>query len=119
MCDGCDMEIIRASSSRRFDGGPTFVSHEYDTHDPDINLARVEIRGRVPDKGTMRNTKVKEIVYVEEGKGTITINGERHEIEKGAVILFAPNEEVVWEGEFVLITACTPSWTLEQHEKLG
>lgn len=112
------MEIIRAKDSRRFDGGPTFISHEYDTHDPDLNIARIEIRGRVPEQGTMRNTKVKEVVYVEEGKGTVTINGESHDVGSGDVILFVQNEEIMWDGEFVLVTACAPAWTLEQHEKV-
>src|SRR5262245_60402384 len=112
------MEIIRARDAKRFEDG-ALVAHEYETHDPDLNVARIEIRGRVPEKGVMRNTKVKEIIYVEEGKGTVTINGEVREIGKGDVILYVQNEEVAWEGELVLITACAPAWAPAQHEKLN
>ena len=112
------MEIIKKSDSRLFEGGPSFTSHEYDTHEPDLNIARIEISGRVPETGKMRNTKVKEIVYVESGSGTIAINGTTHEIAAGDVIFYEPFEEVAWEGKLVLIIACTPSWSLEQHEMI-
>ncbi|HYF28980.1 MAG TPA: cupin domain-containing protein [Candidatus Paceibacterota bacterium] len=112
------MRIIRSTEARLFNGGPSFQSHEYDTHEPDLNVAKVMITGRVPATGTMRNTKVKEIVYVEAGTGTITIGGKTHEIGAGDVIFYEPFEEVAWEGELTLIIACTPAWSLEQHEML-
>lgn len=112
------MEIIRKEDARPFVGGPSFISHEYATHEPGLNIARIKIKGRVPEAGVMRNTKVKEIVYIEQGKGTITIEGHTHELQTGDVLFYEPFEKVAWEGEFVLIIACTPAWTLEQHEML-
>jgi mannose-6-phosphate isomerase-like protein (cupin superfamily) len=111
------MRIVKGSEAKKFEDG-AFVAHEYETHDADINLAKIEINGRFPATGTMRNTKVKEIIYVEAGKGSVTINGAQSEIEKGDVIFYDKNEEVFWEGELVLITVCTPAWTKEQHEML-
>ncbi len=112
------MRIVKGNEAKQFKIGVASVAHEYETHDADINIARIEIKGRFPEVGSMRNTKVKEIIYVESGKGSVTINGAVSEIEKGDVIFYDKNEEVFWEGDLVLITACAPAWTSKQHEML-
>src|SRR3989344_1777606 len=112
------MEIIRSTDAHRSENGPAYTAHEYRTQDPDLNIARVEINGRVPAEGRMRNTKVKEIVYVESGKGPVPLQEPPQDIAEGDVIFYDRNEEVFWEGELVLIIACTPAWSLEQHEML-
>lgn len=113
------MEIIRQEQAEKFNDGSTFVAHEYHTSDKDINTARIEIRGRYPATGSMRNTLVKEIVYIESGFGEVTINGETHKVKEGDVVFFDANETVVWEGSFILITTCTPAWSKNQHEFLS
>jgi mannose-6-phosphate isomerase-like protein (cupin superfamily) len=110
------MEIVRANEAHQVKGSATVVATEYQTKDSDINVARVEIRGRFPETGTMRNNAVKEIVYVERGHGTVTINGVATLIEVGDVILYDKKEQVVWNGELNLIVACTPAWSPSQHE---
>ena len=109
------MQIVRKKESRPFIGGDNFKSIEYDTKDKELNIAHVSINGRVPEKGVMRNTKVKEIVYVASGKGSVTINNKKEEISEGDVIFYEKNERVFWEGKLDLIIACTPAWSLEQH----
>lgn len=113
------MEIARKESAGRFEDGTVFSAAEYHTSDKDINTARIEIRGRYPAMGSMRNTKVKEIVYVEAGSGCVTINDISHDVKEGDVVFFDANETIVWDGNFVLITTCTPAWSKEQHEFLA
>lgn len=112
------MEIIRQDQAEKFNDGASFVAHEYHTSDKDINTARIEIQGRYPATGSMRNTLVKEVVYIESGSGKVTIGGEAQEVKEGDVVFFDANEIVVWEGSFTLITTCTPAWSKEQHEFL-
>lgn len=112
------MEVIRAKDAHRIENGDTCVAHEYGIKDLELNIARIEIRGRFPKEGMMRNTLAKEIVYVEEGEGSVSINNVAQEIGKGDVILYEKGEEVFWEGTLTLITACTPAWTPDQHEIL-
>ena len=110
------MKIIQAKDSKKFDDGQVFTAYEYDTQDPDINTARIEIRGRYPATGAMKNTKVKEIVYVESGEGKVTINGIEEPVGQGDVIFFKSGDQIFWNGNFVLITTCTPAWSPDQHE---
>lgn len=111
------MKIIKNNEAKKFDANG-YVSYEYNSNDSAINIARIEIRGRIPETGSMRNTKVKEICYVESGEGSITIEGAKHELSSGDVVYYEPNKRVFWEGNLVLIIACTPAWTLKQHEML-
>lgn len=112
------MKVVRKDEAERHADGEVFVAYEYHTQDPDINTARIEIKGRYPRTGSMRNTKVKELVYVESGTGTVSINGVQESLEAGDVVFFESGESVVWEGDFVLITTCTPAWSKDQHEFL-
>lgn len=66
----------------------------------------------------MRNTVVKEIVYVSSGDGKVTIEGATQEVGKGDVIFYEKGERVYWEGTLSLIIACSPGWTPSQHEFL-
>ena len=113
------MEITHREESRRFEHGTACTAYEYASKEPSLNIARVELHGRFPATGMMRNTKVKEIVYVEQGQGTVTINNVANSIQQGDVILYVENEEVFWEGKLILIIACTPAWTPAQHEMMG
>ena len=110
------MKIVKARESKKFEDGKTFAACEYDTQDPDLNTARIEIKGRYPLNGTMRNTRVKEIVYVESGEGEVAINGVRKPVEQGDVIFFKSGDLIFWNGNFTLITTCTPAWSPDQHE---
>ncbi len=112
------MKIIHKKDARVFKDGEVFTAYEYDTHNPDINIARIEIKGRYPVQGSMRNTKVKEMVYVERGKGQVNINGNETEVALGDVISFENGEQIFWNGNLTLVIACTPAWTKEQHEYL-
>ncbi len=112
------MEIIQKESAERFEDGTVFTAFEYHTSDKDINTARIKIQGRYPAAGSMRNTRVKEIVYIEVGSGIVTINGTGQQVKEGDVVFFGANETVVWDGNFTLITICTPAWSKDQHEFL-
>lgn len=114
-----DVEFIPAHSTHEVKSASTCTAREYGTTDPDLNIARVEIHGRFPATGSMRNTKVKEIVYVERGQGNVEIDGVVTAIHKGDVILYQPNELVAWDGDLTLVIACSPSWTPDQHEMQG
>ena len=109
------MEIIRAEESHTLRTSNTCVATEYPTSSTDINIARIEIRGRFPEKGVMWNTEVEEIVYVEKGEGLVSIGGVGTEIKIGDVVLYHKDEKVFWEGTLTLITACTPAWSPSQH----
>ena len=112
------MKIVKSNEAKEFKDGNIFVAYEYNTQDPVINTARIEIRGRYPGTGSMKNTQVKELVYVEEGSGEVNINGVNSLISKGDVVFFDKDEQVFWNGNFTLITTCTPAWSPDQHQFL-
>jgi mannose-6-phosphate isomerase-like protein (cupin superfamily) len=109
------MEIIKAEDSHTIESAKSCIATEYPTTSEDINIARVKILGRFPESGVMWNTAVEEIVYVESGDGRVVIDAVETEIKTGDVVLYQKGEKVFWEGEMILLIACTPAWKQEQH----
>jgi len=109
------MNIVRSNDATRFENAASCVAYEYDTQTSDINIARIEINGRYPVEGSVVNTEVTELVYVESGSGLASVEGETHSIQKGDVISISKEERSSWEGSMTLIIACSPAWTPEQH----
>ncbi|HEY0948227.1 MAG TPA: cupin domain-containing protein [Candidatus Paceibacterota bacterium] len=109
------MKIIRKNEAGRFENAGTCTAFEYETGGSDINVARIEIRGRYPVEGNAINKAVRELVYVTEGSGVVSVNGIESKLSQGDVVTIEKGEAVFWEGELTLVIACTPAWTPEQY----
>ena len=81
-----------------------------------LNMALAEINGRYPETGYAVNRKVSEMVYIQSGNGTITVNHKTTNFKEGDVVLIEPNELFFWDGDFSAVIACSPAFTIEQHE---
>lgn len=88
---------------------------EYDFLDEEINLSIVRIYGRMPEQGTARNTKCKEMVYVMEGSGVIYLTDKSYGFRSGDAFLIPTNEKYYIEGNCKLVVSCTPAFTVDQH----
>lgn len=88
---------------------------DYEIGDPDIDFARIIIKGRYPDTGLVTNTQSKEVVYVHEGNGNIEINGEKYILKAGDLVLIEAGEKFYWDGNMTLFISCHPAFTVEQH----
>lgn len=109
------MKIVRMSEASRYESAPTCIAFEYETGGSDINVARVEIRGRYPVEGSAVNNEVRELVYVIKGSGTVCIDGVTLKLSEGDVVAIEKGEAVFWEGELTLVIACAPAWAPEQY----
>jgi len=109
------MEIFKNEKKRTLVPSDTATVHEYDTHDGFVSGAVAEIRGRYPAKGFVINTKIKELVYVLSGEGTvITVGGDDH-VKAGDVVFVDHGEKFAWDGAMDLFIATTPSFDLNQY----
>ena len=110
------MQLIHFFEAKQYENAPSCTAYEYDTEGEDINIARIEIHGRYPLEGNAVNETVKELVYVEAGEGSISVNGGKPFIlNKGDVLCIDAGETFYWEGSMILIISCTPAWTPEQY----
>ncbi len=91
------------------------IAYEYPLEDRDINAVVVKLNGRYPDTGRTVNTKCKELVYIIEGEGLISIENKKININRGDVILIEAGEKFYWEGNLTMFMPCTPAWTAKQH----
>lgn len=95
------------------------IAIEYPLGDKDINAAVIKINGRYPERGRTVNEKCKELAYVIDGIGQLTVEGKTVELKKGVVVLIEPGERFYWEGQNLeVFMPCTPAWYPKQHKKV-
>jgi len=110
--------IIKKKNRIRYENSPKCIAYEYPLQDKDINVAFIEIDGRYPDKGWVVNEKVKEIVFVAEGRGKIVIEKSEHTLEDGDSILLLPKQRYFFEGKLKIVVSCHPAWYPKQHKNV-
>src|SRR6266404_5351615 len=110
------MNIAHKNQVVRHQNSSTCVASEYPLNDTDINGAVIQLTGRYPAQGRVKNTQCKELVYVIDGSGRIVVEGKEVVLCQGDVILILSGEKFYWDGTMTLFIACTPAWTLEQHK---
>ena len=109
--------IIKKKDRIKHENSRQCIAYEYPIDDRDINIAFVEIDGRYPDKGYAINKKVKELVFVLDGSGLITIEKDVYKLEKGDVVLILPNTKFFWNGKLKVLASCAPAWSMEQYRR--
>lgn len=115
---------IEASSTAMKVTGKTFTNSRtcdgvsFTAANAPLDLAVINISGRYPDKGYWaRNQECHEMVFVENGQGSMTVRGkERVELTAGDVVHIPPGREFAWDGHLRLIMACNPPFDPDQYE---
>lgn len=109
------MKLCRKNQSVQFSNSQACIVTEFPLEDSEINFAIATIRGRYPETGRITNEKCKELVYIQQGQGEITIENELISLQAGDTLLIDRGERFFWQGEMTLLVACTPTWFKEQH----
>lgn len=109
------MKITYAKQSIERKNTEVCVVTEYPPIDNNLDFAIVQISGRYPNARQAMNTKCKEIVYIQNGSGCITVSNVEYTLNPGDIVLIEPGEQFFWEGNMTLHIACTPAFTIEQH----
>lgn len=91
------------------------VVTEYPHMDNDLDFAIVNVSGRYPDIKQAMNLKCKEMVFIQSGKGAVTVNHIEYALNAGDVVMIEAGELFFWEGTMTLYIACTPAFNIEQH----
>ena len=110
--------IIKKEERIKVESSKECSVFEYHFDDKDIELSCAEIRGRYPQEGFAMNEKIKEIFFIEKGKGKINIEGKDFNIYEGDVILIQPKQKYFWQGSLDIVLACNPKFTSEQHKNI-
>jgi glyoxylate utilization-related uncharacterized protein len=110
------MKKVLREQSKVLKNSPICSVTEFPLNEKFMDFAIVQISGRYPEKGNVINTKCKEIAYVQNGRGEIVVNGERHAIQGGDLVLIEEGERYHWNGELSLSITCRPAWSKDQYQ---
>jgi hypothetical protein len=101
-------------------GSQGIIAWEYNTENPELNIAKVKIIGRYPDKARKVNRISKMTVMILEGGGELFVEKIKICLGVGDVIEIDPNEKYFWVARphIVVAIASTPAWNPEQSESV-
>lgn len=82
-----------------------------------LDMAEIAISGRYPEKGWARNLASHEMVRVLTGSGRLFLRGnETIELSVGDVVHVPPKTWFAWDGDMVILMACSPAFSTDQYE---
>lgn len=102
--------------SNQFKNSAACKGVSYTAEPAPVDMAVIDITGRYPDRGWAVNRVVHEIVYVQRGVGSLAIKGsEVMNLQEGLVVSVAPGERFAWDGDMIIVMACSPPFDPEQY----
>lgn len=107
--------LIRKNSAKIVDLGSKVI-RKYTSHDEQLEINHMTLKGRTPEKEGMFlcETKVHFMVLVVKGKGKIFCGGLEYDVEEGDTLDVPAGTLFAAEGNFEYITAESPAWYKEQ-----
>jgi len=113
------MKYLPKSAAKRVNIGAGDVL-EYNLGDPDIDAAIPTVNGDYPREGFVVNEEAKELLYIISGSGKLITKDQTVELNEGDQVLIEKGELFSYKNckDLILVAACTPAWTPEQHKEV-
>lgn len=111
------MKIWHDEDGEEFSNSDVCFGREYDPGCGAVNVAKISIRGRFPEKGWGWLEGVHEMAVITRGEGYAEKkSGERYELKAGDVIYIPPMAKWCWGGNFDMIVPCGPAFSPDKHK---
>ncbi len=102
-----------------FENSPVCKGVGYAVDGASMDLAKIELTGRYPERGWVMNEVSYEMAYVLHGSGQfINRNGDTLEVGEGDVVSIETGKQYAWNGTLTLIVPCTPPFDPDQHKEV-
>jgi hypothetical protein len=102
-----------------FENSPVCKGVGYIEDGASMDIAKIELTGRYPERGWVMNETNYEMAYVLAGAGEFIVKDEAPiRLVQGDVISIAAGKKYTWNGNLTLIVACTPPFDPAQHKLL-
>jgi predicted enzyme related to lactoylglutathione lyase len=105
-----------ADETTLIDLGPTKQIHKYPSPTRQLDIGRMVINGRHPEKGFVVEQGCDFVMYVTQGNGKYYVGDEVFEVKPGDVVFVPTGNKFAAEGEFEYITVDSPAFYPEQTE---
>lgn len=81
-----------------------------------VDMAIINISGRYPQSGWAVNHKTHEMVFIQEGSGSLQLKmAEDVQLNRGDVVSVKAGERFAWNGNMTLLMACSPPFDPSQY----
>lgn len=102
-----------------FENSPVCKGVGFALEGASMDLAKIELAGRYPERGWVMNETSHEMAYILRGNGEfISENNETIEVGEGEVISIATGKKYAWSGTMTLVVACNPPFDPSKHKHM-
>jgi hypothetical protein len=102
-----------------FQNSPFCKGIGYVAEGASMDIAKIELSGRYPERGWVVNEVSYEMAYVTGGSGIfMPKDGDTVEVGEGDVISIEAGNKYAWDGTMSLVVSCNPSFHPDQHKLL-
>lgn len=102
-----------------FENSPVCKGIGYAAEGASMDIAKIELTGRYPERGWVMNEISYEMAYVLSGSGEfIRENEETLQVGEGDVVSIEAGKKYAWCGMMTIIVPCNPPFDPTQHKLL-
>jgi hypothetical protein len=110
------MKLWHDGDGEAFKNSDKCFGREYNPGSGTIDVAKISIRGRFPEKGWGWLEDIHEMAIITNGSGyALAKDGERFELQAGDVLYIEPGRRWCWGGSFDMIVPCGPAFEPGKH----
>jgi len=111
--------LIKKSQRKKKQLAREAFVYEYPNAGKELGIAVVELNGRVPDEGMIKNQVCYETYYVMSGSAQVFIHGDIMDIGEGDVLQIKPGQKYYIEASNLkLMVSTAPAFYPEQWENI-
>ena len=110
------MKLWHDEDGEEFRNSDVCYGREYKPEGGKIDVAKISIRGRFPEKGWGWLEESHEMAVITCGEGyALTKEGQRFDLKVGDVLYVEPGTRWCWYGDFDMIVPCGPAFDPKKH----
>lgn len=111
------MKVWRDEDGEKFENSDVCFGREYKPDTDKVDVAKISIRGRFPEKGWGYLEESHEMAVIVRGEGyALKKDGEQFDLKSGDVIYIEPMTKWCWGGDMDMIVVCGPAFQPEKHK---
>lgn len=110
------MKVWHDEDGIEFKNSDICFGKEFKPNTDKIDVAKISIRGRFPEKGWGWLEESHEMAVITRGQGVFMAkDGEHHDLSVGDVVYVEPGRRFAWKGDFDMIVPCGPAFEPSKH----
>jgi predicted enzyme related to lactoylglutathione lyase len=111
--------MYSGDETKLVDLGPTKKIYKYPNPNGSLDIARMVLNGRHPEKGFVIEHDCEFVMYITKGQGIFYVGNKVYKVKPGDIVFVPTEHKFAAEGKFEYITVDSPAFNPEQTETVS